>query len=238
MSKQPHLVTEPLTPEEDTELRRQQLGIDYAPLRAARSVGGSISTRGGHPHVILNPEVFGLEPPDADDEHRDLKLPHILRNSVFLPTEDRTLTPLEFTSPFRKTPAKEREFLAEWTRKPALTRHTAIETGTDFERRGISTNEGLALKKVGATPDELVRAVLVDCRDERLAAEIVESKRDSLPWCEDLKLGPGGGLPIGWHGLPLNPVEQRLLRDQGIKDRARRRAEVEKLTRQMLREIA
>ena len=172
MSKQPHLVTEPLTPEEDTELRRQQLGIDYAPLRAARSVGGSISTRGGHPHVILNPEVFGLEPPDADDEHRDLKLPHILRNSVFLPTEDRMLTPLEFTSPFRKTPAKERKFLAGCTRKPELPRHIAIETGTDFERRAIATTEELALKKVGATPDELVRAVLVDCKDDKLAAEI------------------------------------------------------------------
>ena len=240
MSKQPHLVTEPLTPEEDTELRRQQLGIDYAPLRAARSVGGSISTRGGHPHVILNPEVFGLEPPDADDEHRDLKLPHILRNSVFLPTEDRMLTPLEFTGPFRKTPARERTFLAGCTRKPELPRHIAIEAGADYERRAIETmnSTGLALKKVGATPDEPVRAVLVDCKDDDLAAEIIESKRDSLPWCEDLKLRPDGTLPVGWHGLPLNRVEQDLLRDQSTRDRAEKRKRIEKLTRQMLRESA
>jgi hypothetical protein len=240
MSKQPHHVTEPLTPEEDTEARRRQLELDYASLRAARSVGGCISTRGGHPHVILNPEVFGLEPPAADDEHRDLKLPRILRNSVVVPTEDRTLTPLEFTGPFRKTPAKERKFLAGCTRKPELPRHIAIEAGADYERRAIETmnSTGLALKKAGVTPGELVRAVLVDCRDARLAAEIIESKRDSLPWCEDLKLRPDGTLPVGWHGLPLNSVEQSLLRDQSTKDRAQRRAEVEKLTRQMLRESA
>jgi hypothetical protein len=148
------------------------------------------------------------------------------------------LTPLEFTSPFRKTPAKERKFLAGCTRKPELPRHIAIEAGADYERRAIATTEELALKKAGVTPGELVRAVLVDCRDERLAAEIVESKRDSLPWCEDLKLGPGGGLPIGWHGLPLNSVEQRLLKDQSTEDRAQKRKRLEKLTRQMLRESA
>jgi hypothetical protein len=128
--------------------------------------------------------------------------------------------------------------LDKCTRKPGLSRHTVIETGTDYERRGIATGEGLALREANATPGESIRALLVDCKDERIAAEVVESKRDSLPWCEDLKLGPDGTLPIGWHGLPLNSVEQRLLKDQSTKDRARRRAEVEKLTRQMLRESA
>ena len=238
MSEQQHLITEPLTPEEDTDARRRQLELDYASLRAARSVGGCIASRGGHPHVILNPEVFGLDAPPADDEHRELKLPRILRNSVFVPTEDRTLTALAFTGPLRKTPKKEREFLAKWTRKPELSRSTVIETGTDFERRAIATTEKLALMELGVTPAETVRAVLVDCKDERLAAEIVESKRDSLPWCEDIELRPDGTLPVGWHGLPLNSVEQRLLKDQRTKDRAQKRKRLEKLTRQMLRESA
>jgi len=240
MSEQPHLVVEPLTPEEDTGQRRQQLGQDYALLRAARSVGGRISSRGGRPHVILNPEVFGLEPPAADDEHRELKLPRILRNSVFLPTEDRALTPLEFTGPFRKTPAKERKFLAGCTRKLELPRHIAIEAGADYERRAIETvnSTGLALSELGATPDDPVRAVLIDCRDENLAAEIVESKRDSLPWCENLKLRDDGSLPVGWHGSPLRVEEKRELLQQQQQDRAAKRKRIEKVARQMLREGA
>jgi hypothetical protein len=240
MSEQPHLVVEPLTPEEDAQLRRQQLELDYVLHRVARSVGGHVSTRGGHDHVILNPEVFGLEPPDADDEHRELKLPRILRNSVFVPTEDRTLTPLAFTAPFRKTPKKEREFFDKCTRKPELPRHIAIEAGADYERRAIEpvNSTGLALDKLGATPDEPVRAVLVDCKDEKLAAETVDSRRDELPWDEDLQLRPDGSLPVGWHGLPLSPFEKRELEVQTRWDRAEKRKRLEKLTRQMLREGA
>ncbi|MBW1906954.1 MAG: hypothetical protein JRJ24_16960, partial [Deltaproteobacteria bacterium] len=234
MSKQPRLVTELLTPEEDTEARRQQLEQhDFALLRAAKAAGARIAAPADR-FTILNPEALGLDAPPPDDEHRELKLPRIRRRDVYLPLDDRTLTAREFTGPFRKTPKKEREFLAKCTRGAELPRHTVIETGTDFERRAIATTEELALKKAGVTPGEPVRAVLVDCKDESLAAEIVESKRDSLPWCEDLKLGPGGGLPIGWHGLPLNSVEQRLLQDQSTKDRAEKRKRIEKLTRQML----
>jgi hypothetical protein len=238
MSEQPHLVVEPLTPEEDAQLRRQQLELDYVLHRVARSVGGHVSTRGGHDHVILNPEVFGLEPPDADDEHRELKLPRILRNSVFVPTEDRTLTPLAFTAPFRKTPKKEREFFDKCTRKPELPRHIAIEAGADYERRAIEpvNSTGLALDKLGATPDEPVRAVLVDCKDEKLAAETVDSKRDRLPWCENLKLRPDGSLPADWHKSPLSVEERNLLTRQQAEDRAAKRARRDKVIRQMQRE--
>ena len=53
-----------------------------------------------------------------------------------------------------------------------------------------------------------------------------------------MKLRPDGTLPAGWHGLPLNRVEQDLLRDQSTRDRAEKRKRIEKLTRQMLRESA
>jgi hypothetical protein len=238
MSEHPHLVTEPLTPEEDTEARLRQLEQhDFALLRAAKAAGARVAARANQ-FIILNPEVLGLDAPPADDEHRELKLPRIRRRDVYLPLDGRTLTARAFTGPRRKTPKKEREFLDKCTRKPELPRLTVIETGTDFERRAIATDGELALREADVTPGDPVRAVLVDCKDERLAAEIVESKRDSLPWCEDLKLRPDGTLPIGWHGLPLNSVEQRLLKDQSTEDRAQKRKRLEKLTRQMLRESA
>ena len=237
MSKQPPLVTVPLTPEEDRDARLRELDLDYALVRVAKAAGSDVAGW-GEQYIIVSPEIFGLDAPPADDGHFRLKLPQIRRRDVFLPLDGRTLSARAFTSNLRKTPAKEREFLAKCTRKPGLTRHTAIETGAKFEYRGISTNEELAIRDANVAPGETVRAVLIDSKNERIAEEYVESNRDSLPWCEDLRLGPDGTLPIGWHGLSLNPVEQRLLRDQGIKERAQKRKRIEKLTRQMLREIA
>ena len=237
MSEQQHLVTVPLTSEEDTEARLRELDLDYALIRAAKAAGSDVAGW-GEQYIIVSPEKLGLDAPPADDEHFRLKLPQIRRRDVYLPLDGRTLTSRGFTAPLRKTKKREREFLAKCTRKPALTRHTAIETGTDFERRAISTNEGLAIEEANVTPGETVRAVLVDSKNERIASEYVESNRDSLPWCEDLRLGPDGTLPIGWHGLPLSLVEQQRLRDQGIKERAQKRKRIEKLTRQMLCEIA
>ena len=237
MSEQQHLVTVPLTSEEDVDARLRELDLDYALIRAAKAAGSDVAGW-GEQYIIVSPEKLGLDAPPADDEHFRLKLPQIRRRDVYLPLDGRTLTSRGFTAPLRKTKKRERDFLAKCTRKPALTRHTAIETGTDFERRAISTNEGLAIEEANVAPGETVRAVLVDSKNERIAEEYVESNRDSLPWCEDLRLGPDGTLPIGWHGLSLNLVEQQLLRDQGIKERARERKRVEKLTRQMLRDIA
>jgi len=239
MDDQPALFVEPLTPEEDIEARRQQLELDYALVRVARSVGGHVSSRGGRPYVIPNPEALGLEAPADDDEHPDLKLPRILRNSVYLPLGDRTLTPRAFTAPFRKTPAKERAFMAGCTREGMLSRYIAVEAGAEYERRAIEpvNSAALALDALGATPADQVRAVRIDCRDEKLAAEIVESQRDSLPWVE-VEIRSDGSLEAGWHGGRLSPSEQELLKLQHRADRAQKRHRLEKLARQMLRESA
>ena len=235
MSRAPHIHTEALTPDEDTEARRQQHELPYAMIRAAKSVGGKIANRGGHPFVLLNPERFGLEPPAADDEHGDLKLPHILPNSVFLPTEGRTLTPLAFTDPFRKTPKKEREFLAKWTREPELPTFFDVEAGNENERRAVEDDLATALAKVAPVEGEPLRACIIKCRDKDLAVELAEQKRDALPWREGLKLRPDGTLDADWHRGRLTAAEARLLRQQQDSDRRAKQARRDATIRSMLR---
>ncbi|MBW2380549.1 MAG: hypothetical protein JRG70_13530, partial [Deltaproteobacteria bacterium] len=94
----------------------------------------------------------------------------------------------------------------------------------------------LALRDVGATPGELVRALRVDCRDESLAAELVESKRDSLPWCENLKPRADGSLDADWHKGPLSVEERNLLKQQQAGDLAAKRERRDRVIREMQRE--
>lgn len=230
-----HLYTHPRTPEEEMELRLRDLEEhDYALLRAAKAAGASIVTRAGM-YCINNPEVMGLEAPAPDDEQPTLRLPQIHRREVFLPLEDRTLTPRAFTDPFRKTPEKAIEFMAKCTRPPILPRFTGVETD---QHRAIGKTEALALDALGATPGDTVRAVLIDCDNEKLAMQIIEEQHDSLPWAEDLELGSTGRLPFGWHGQRLTLEETRARDEQVRLDRSEKRKRIEKLARQMLREHA
>ncbi|MGB8223907.1 MAG: hypothetical protein WCF10_15070, partial [Polyangiales bacterium] len=128
---------------------------------------------------MTNPEVLGLEGPKPDDDHPMLKLPIIRRREVYLPLEDRTLTPRAFTDPFRKTPKKAIEFMAECTRDPVLPRFFVVETE---EHRATGKTEALALDALGAAPGDTVRAVIIDCDNEKLAEQIAEEQHDSLPW--------------------------------------------------------
>jgi len=229
-----HLYTQPRTPEEDMELRLRDLEIhDFALLRAAKAAGVHVVTRAGY-YVILYPEVMGLEAPKPDDEQPTFSLPQIRRRDVYLPLENRTLTPRAFTDPCRKTPEKARAFMAECTREPELPRIFVVETG---EHRATGKTEALALDALGATPGDTVRAVLIDCDNENLAMQIAEEQHDTLPWAEGLEIGSTGRLPFGWHGLRLTPEEMNARDFQVRVDRAEKRKRIEKVTRQMLREL-
>lgn len=170
-----HRHTEPRTPEQDTEVRRLELERDWALVRAAKAGGGRVAGWTGG-QTLVNPEVFGLKRPDADDEHHDLGLPRIRRRDVFLPLEDRTLTPLAFTEPLRKTPAKERKFLAKCTRAPELKRFYLFEAGNDHERRALSVDPKEALDAVRPSPGELIRGVVLDCHDKPTATVLAEKQ--------------------------------------------------------------
>ena len=229
-----HLFTQKRTPEEDMELRLRDLEEhDYALLRAAKAAGARIGDCAGH-YVILNPEVLGLEAPRPDDEQPSLSLPRIRRRDAYLPMEDRTLTPRAFTDPFRKTPEKARAFMAKCTREPELPRFFVVETE---DHRATGTTEPLALDALGATPGDKVRAVIIDCDNEELAAQIADEQHDSLPWADDLELGSTGRLPFGWHGLRLTHEETRARDEQVRFDRAEKRKRIEKVARQMLNSV-
>ena len=187
---------------------------------------------GGGQFVVTNPEAIGLEAPKPDDEHPTLRLPIIRRREVYLPLEDRTLTPRAFTDPFRKTPAKAVEFVAKCTRPPILPRFCVVETE---EHRATGKTEALALDALGAAPGDTVRAVLIDCDNEKRAQQIAEDQHDSLPWSEDLEIGSTGRLPFGWHGQRLTREEMDAREDQVQFDRSEKRKRIEKVARQMLR---
>ena len=233
---------EPLTLEEDTEWRLSGLVTqDYGVRRAVKSQGAHLSSRGGHNDVVLNPEVIGLEPPPIDDEHRELKLPRVLRRGIYLPMDDRTLTPLEVFDKWMKTPAKRRKFVLACTREPTLPVFTGIKAGTEFSRLGIATAhtaklaEEMALDKVGAQPGEKCLAVRIECRDRALAMELIQTKGDALPWGE-VTLDQDGGLPVGWHGCRLTREEQDRLKEQADRDRRAKRDRRDRVIRSMQRE--
>jgi hypothetical protein len=237
------IYTEPLTVEEDSEARLRQVDErDHSLLPAFESKGVRVASRGRYDLVVLNPEALGLEPPSTDEECRELSLPRVRRRGLYLPANGQTLTPLEVCDRWMKTPEKKREFLLGCTKAPALTRYVAIEAGAEFERLGLATAstakvaEELALKKARAKPGEPCRAVLVECRDDQLAAEIVETLRDSLPWAEGLELRPDGSLSADWHGGALNREEKLRLRDQQGEDHRAKRARRAKVIRSMERE--
>jgi hypothetical protein len=229
-----HLHTQERTPEEDTELRLRSLEEhDYALVRAAEAAGGRVGNVAGYT-VILNPEALGLEAPALDNEQPSLSLPRIYRRTVYLPMEDRTLSPRAFTDPWRKTPEKAAAFLAKCTRDPELPWFFVVETK---DHRATGKTEPLALDAIGATPGDTVRAVIIACDNEQLAEQIAEEQHDSLPWSEDLKLGSTGRLPFGWHGQKLTD-EERYARDvQARIDRIEKRKRIEKVTQQMLKAV-
>jgi hypothetical protein len=206
---------------------------DYALVRPATVAGARIGNVAGH-SVILNPEALGFEAPKPDDEQPSLSLPRIRRRDVYIPMEDRTLTPRAFTDPWRKTPEKAIAFMAKCTREPELPRFFVVETE---DRRAVDKTEPLALDAIGATPGDTVRAVIIDCDNEKLAEQIAEEQHDALPWAEDLKLGSMGRLPFGWHGLKLSDEEKRTRDEQAWVDRNEKRKRIEKITRQMLNAI-
>ena len=228
-----HLYTQPRTPEEDMELRLRDLEEhDYALLRAAKAAGGSIANWAGY-FVITNPEALGFEAPKPDCEQPTFSLPQIRRRDVYLPMEDRALTPRAFTDPFRKTPKKAIEFMAKCTRAPILPRFFGVRTDAHL---AVGATESLALDAIGATPGDKVEAVLIDCDNEKLAMQIAEEQSDSLPWAKHLEIGSTGRLPFGWHGQRLTPEEMNARDLQVRTDRAAKRARRDRVIREMQRE--
>jgi hypothetical protein len=116
------------------------------------------------------------------------------------------------------------------------------EAGAEHERLAIATAatakfaEELAIKKARVTSSEPLRAVLVECRDDRLAAEIVETLRDALPWAEGLELRPDGELPVGWHNCQLTRGEKERLEEQANRDRRAKKDRRDRVIRSMQRE--
>jgi hypothetical protein len=140
-----------------------------------------------------------------------------------------------------KTPEKKREFLLGCTKAPALTRYMVAEAGAEFERRAIAMApaaadaEEMALKKAKAKPGEPLRAVLLECRDDQLATEIAEARRDELPWAE-VELRSDGELPADWHNCRLTRRESERLTQQAGRDQRAKRDRRDRVIRSMQRE--
>lgn len=235
-----HIYREPLTTEEDTAARQRQFEErDYALLKAFELKGVRVASR-GHDFIVLNPELLGFKPLSTDDEHRELSLPRVVRRGLYLPVSGQTRTTLDVCDTWTKTVEKRREFYSGCEKEPTLPQYIVIEAGAEFERRAIAAAakdaEELALQKVKARPGEPLRGVVLECRDDALATELVETMRDQLPWAEGLELRPDGELPVGWHGCALSRDEQERLKEQAGRDRRAMRERRAKVIRSMQRE--
>ena len=235
----PCLWTEERTAEELAELRLKTLeSAEYSLLRALKAQGIGTTNQGGHFLAVVDKNFCSTHCP-IDPERPTLTQPRIGRFDVECPVCGQRSSFRKVCDPAMKTPKQRQAFLAK--AQPGVPNDPdfdVVETGPDYERRGIGIDSQAALANADAGPSEPFRICRIRCRDMARAVELAEEKRDEFSWVTGLRLRPDGSLDADWHQGPLNPVEQRLLTLQQDTDRARRRAEVQKLTRQMLRESA
>jgi hypothetical protein len=137
-----------------------------------------------------------------------------------------------------KTPKKRQAFLAK--AQPGVPNDPdfdVVETGPDYERRGIGIDSQAALADADASPSEPFRICRIRCRNIARAAELAEEKRDEFSWVTGLRLRPDGSLDADWHQGSLNPVEQRLLKAQQDEDVAAKRSQRDRAIRDLQREV-
>lgn len=238
MSGAPHTYIEPLTPDEVDEARLRILETgDHGLLRAFKA-GGIRTTHRGGSYIALVDECFCAEPQRVDSEAPDRDRPRIRKQSLFCPMHEHSMSVREALDRFMKTKAAKRKFLEK--AQPILPEPPtfyAVEAGEGKATRlAVSADLQEAIAKVAPADGETFRAVVLRCRDEELAVELAEKKRDALPWCEGLELGPDGNLPADWHGGRLTAQEALLLKRQTDQDRRAKRLRREKLIREMERQ--
>ena len=237
MSRHPARFVEDLTAEEKTEARLTQLDEHaHVLLRAFKAAGVPTGSWGGT-YVVRSERCFCHAPLPIDPEHPDPTRPRIVQNGLYCVMHETTLTPRQACDKWMKTPAQKAKFLQKvFPHEPQGTDHFVVEAGERFERRGIDSSPEQALYIAEAVEGESVRVCIVRCRDKALATEIVERRRDELPWRTDVKLRPDGSLPASWHGGPLSGPEQETLRLQQEQDRAAKRERRDRVIREMQRE--
>lgn len=235
--KHPHRYEVPLTEEELAQARLELLEQSEFSLLKALRAGGIGTTFSGAGYIALTDQCLCSDPLPVDPESPDFSRPRIYPRKLHCVLHDVEHSVRQVTDRWRKTPAQAQKYLAK--AQPSvlpLPDFYDIEAGEDLSRRGVSTDLRQALSEAGARPGEKVRGCLIRCRDAELASEIADTKRDELPWVEDLKFREDGTLPADWHRGPLSVVEQLELERQQAEDAAAKRARRDRVIRQMMRE--
>lgn len=222
MSKQPHLITVPLPPEQIRELHIEALctSVRQPIARVLKAVGlKDPLMRGGSWRLTDVPECptcgTGADPDRPDNTPLLAGAQKVVcvcgcsfdargLLEVFAPTPEKLDAALDKISVGR----------------PSLTRHyifdlqTNTPEGEDLpkHRRAVGDNVTEVLRRLEVTGDSVVRGVVVDAIDAVAAQAALRAESD-VPWHPKVPLDHRGELmDVGWHNAPLSFPERELQR--------------------------
>ncbi|MDH3653830.1 MAG: hypothetical protein OEN21_06155 [Myxococcales bacterium] len=245
MSK-PALYTQGFTEaEERQQLRNNICAVQGAAGIILKKAGFQMLVRGaGH---VVNHDVCFLDKEHAVDLSSEIAPDFqrmVLRGGgsyLWCPIGNHKITAPQLLNVLplgkRKNAKNADTLLRKFNCRPVLKRLYVFESGDNFEEQSADADASTALEAVRPSPKTRLRGVLIEAPSLRQAREILEAKRDELPWKElHGKLRSDQTLNANWHDAPLTLQEKTTLRTQEMEamhDARRARA---KLVSQLRRE--